>query len=385
MSLNPDWMPEDDEDQKRKAAIEEMMRSDRARYFRDEPLQQEYRDILTSAADRSTEAVKPVRVAGPFDVALARFKQRRAIAENPDLRFDANDFSSVLDGGEAEAKSIFRRDSDVPDATAETFPDSGGGKGDRLPVSVPHQQPAAGIPDRNRFVADDAARAFESDTPFRLDGVDRVVETQGQVAKIRKGAIQQNLKNQLNYAAEKTGLQVEVHSGGQPVVGKDGVDRLGSPRHDDGGAADLKLVEIINGKKRFLDSDNPQDRLRMQAFIQHAVTAGATGIGHGNGYMGPRSIHIGGGTELVWGAKIPEGQKGARGLPWVADAHSEGLAARQKISQTGAWPTPTKPLQFATKQNVAPDFQDMASVDGRTLSKMRDMIDADMMLRKAKR
>lgn len=40
------WPDEDDEDTIRRRQIEEVMRADRPRYFRDEAMQQEYRDIL---------------------------------------------------------------------------------------------------------------------------------------------------------------------------------------------------------------------------------------------------------------------------------------------------------------------------------------------------
>jgi len=45
MSENWGAWPEDDEDGRRKAEIEEMTRRERERYFRDEAVQQEYRDI----------------------------------------------------------------------------------------------------------------------------------------------------------------------------------------------------------------------------------------------------------------------------------------------------------------------------------------------------
>lgn len=191
------------------------------------------------------------------------------------------------------------------------------------------------------------------------------------------GPIQHTLKDQLNYAAQRTGLQVEVHEGGQPAKGEPGL-REGSTRHDRGGAADFKLVEIADGKKRYLRSDNQDDRRKMYDFILHAVTAGATGVGHAQDYMGPSAVHIGGGDSLVWGAM----GKSANALPWVAEAHAKGLAARQKLLKEGAWMVPAKPVQFIPKQNVEPDFQEMTNGDGRILSMMRNMINTDMMLRK---
>jgi hypothetical protein len=66
----------EDEDEIRKRQIEEMMRLDRPRYFRDEAVQQEYRDILDRQAQRTkaeaTDNGGTLR-RKPFDDALARF------------------------------------------------------------------------------------------------------------------------------------------------------------------------------------------------------------------------------------------------------------------------------------------------------------------------
>lgn len=80
----PGWPAADDEDAIRRRQIEEMMRTDRPRYFRDELVQQEYRDIVDRQIARSENEAnpKPARP-GPFDEALARFKASRALA--PDV------------------------------------------------------------------------------------------------------------------------------------------------------------------------------------------------------------------------------------------------------------------------------------------------------------
>jgi Phage tail lysozyme len=144
------------------------------------------------------------------------------------------------------------------------------------------------------------------------DGASRV--TEGQTGATRNLPIQEELRRQLQQAAEAADVLVNVHSGGQAKIGTGG-RRTGSTRHDLGGAADVKLTDPQTG--RTLDMRNPQDAARRAAFTQSAVAAGATGIGAGLGYMGPHSIHIGGGTSASWG-----------GAPWIQQAHRGGLAAR---------------------------------------------------------
>jgi hypothetical protein len=146
----------------------------------------------------------------------------------------------------------------------------------------------------------------------------RVVEEQGRVAATRKGQIMGDLKKQLNYAADKTGVFAEVFSGGQRMHGAEGA--VGSHRHDHGGAADIKLYELINGKKRYLDASNDADKTRMAQFVSHSVAAGATGVGHGAGYMGNSSLHIGGGSETSWG-----------GSDWIEGARRQGVAQRPNV------------------------------------------------------
>jgi hypothetical protein len=340
--------PWDDVDTRRRAEIEEMMRRDRERYFRDEIIQQEYRDILDrqAAQGQANDKLANGLQQRPFDEALARFVQSKADkTDNPQSDKEAKsslpprtpEMLPELIENHPAAVAIKDglptiKEADLTDGAAvtdmsrnerEDQQDSLNKNSDQLRI-VQNAFPISGAkaPDNSK-----------KDIPLPLDGVDRVIELQSKVAPIRKGAIQQRLRDQLNYAAQETGLQVEIFSGGQPAIGESG-PRTGSARHDHGHAADLKLFEFVNGKKRYLNSDNPHDRSRMQTFIQYAVTAGATGVGHAKDYMGTESIHIGGGLPLVWGR---DGEA-ANALPWVKDAHSKGLAARQKILKEGAWP-----------------------------------------------
>lgn len=133
-------------------------------------------------------------------------------------------------------------------------------------------------------------------------GTDSVKELQMSQAATRRLPIQDNLKQQLQFAAEKTGVSVEIGSGGQAAIGTGG-PRTGSTRHDLGGAADLKLYQTdpTTGQKRLLNMNNPDDAQKMEAFTRESVRAGATGVGAGNGYMGPSTLHIGGGSKASWG------------------------------------------------------------------------------------
>jgi hypothetical protein len=72
-----------EEDRKRKAEIEEMMRSQREFYFRNEPVQQEYRDIVDRQMAAQQADVEAATTPGPFDEALARFRGAKLTAGNP--------------------------------------------------------------------------------------------------------------------------------------------------------------------------------------------------------------------------------------------------------------------------------------------------------------
>jgi hypothetical protein len=56
----------------------------------------------------------------------------------------------------------------------------------------------------------------------------------------------------------------------------------------------------------------------MSKFVTEAMRAGATGVGAGLGYMGPHTIHVGGGANKVWG-----------GAAWIKEAWAEGNKARK--------------------------------------------------------
>lgn len=109
--------------------------------------------------------------------------------------------------------------------------------------------------------------------------------------KIRSKPIQATLRNQLATAAAATGdgLAIEIVSGGQNPLGVGG-PRTGSERHDDGHAADVRLVR--NGKPILPG----EDKALYARFMENAAAAGATGLGHYSW-----GVHIGGGKKAAWG------------------------------------------------------------------------------------
>ena len=149
-----------------------------------------------------------------------------------------------------------------------------------------------------------------------------VSEQQSRLAGIRRQALDPQLRNVLEMAGQQTGLRAEVFSGGQAGHGEGG-PRTGSTRHDHGLAADLKLYDVVTG--RMLDMRHPADAARMEQYGAVAVQHGATGIGAGQGYMGPNSMHIGFGKEATWG-----------GAPWIGRAAATGRANRGLRPQAGA-------------------------------------------------
>jgi len=130
--------------------------------------------------------------------------------------------------------------------------------------------------------------------------------------KIRDKPIDNKLKRILDKAADAAEIEtVLVTSGGQVAKGTPG-KRTGSTRHDLGNAADLQLLK--DGKA--LDFTETADRNVVAAFVSAAAANGATGIGAGVEYMGPKTLHVGFGAKSVWGA----GGKAANAPAWLKKA-----------------------------------------------------------------
>lgn len=138
--------------------------------------------------------------------------------------------------------------------------------------------------------------------------------------KIRDKQIGQALRGVVERAADAARIDtVVVTSGSQP--GTHG-QRTGSTRHDHGRAADLQLVKSGSTLTFSDQSGGPT----VEAFVAAAAAHGATGIGAGVAYMGPKTLHVGFGTspqdhsKVVWGA----GGKSANAPAWLRAAAMKG-------------------------------------------------------------
>lgn len=156
-----------------------------------------------------------------------------------------------------------------------------------------------------------------------------VIQQQQSVAAIRVKKIPSQVEAALQYAAQKSGLEVVVTSGAQmsideakalgaKKIGKkwylNGKPvRTGSTRHDENvGAADFKLRDPKTGQ--FIDMSTSAGRDRAAEFVKYGSQAGLTGWGFGEGYMGKYTMHGGGGKVATWGS----------GSGWLRDAMDEG-------------------------------------------------------------
>jgi hypothetical protein len=128
----------------------------------------------------------------------------------------------------------------------------------------------------------------------------------------RNQELSEDLLKRLGYL-EKMGITAEVFSGGQP--GKDeGGARVGSTRHDHGGAGDMFFYK---GDKK-LDWSNPEDQPIFEEIVRNGKANGIVGWGAGDGYMQPGSMHVGGGSEGIWG----KNGKGDNAAPWLREAYN---------------------------------------------------------------
>lgn len=122
------------------------------------------------------------------------------------------------------------------------------------------------------------------------------------------------------------GLRAEVFSGGQPAIGTSD-RRVGSTRHDDGGAADLFFYR---GNER-LNWANPEHLPVFEEIVRRGRAAGITGFGAGPGYMTEGSMHVGFGAPAVWGAD----GSGANAPEWLRRAFSGAEAGPAPTAVAG--------------------------------------------------
>lgn len=136
--------------------------------------------------------------------------------------------------------------------------------------------------------------------------------------KIRDKKLMPKLEQLLKDAADAAGIDiVSVTSGGQDRKGTPKARRTGSTRHDDGAAADIQLLDDGD----VLDFD--KQRKKFEGFVAAAASLGATGIGAGATYMGTKTIHVGFGPQLEWGA----GGKKVNAPAWLVAAAAKGRGA----------------------------------------------------------
>ncbi len=136
--------------------------------------------------------------------------------------------------------------------------------------------------------------------------------------KIRNQPISARLRRILTAAGQLAGVDtVRVTSGGQMGLANaislgakkisrsrwrlpDGkIVRIGSTRHDNGDAADLRLE--MNGSAQSFT--NASGEKLFSAFSESAAAMGCTGLGAGVPYMGRYTIHVGFGSKAVWSKK----------------------------------------------------------------------------------
>lgn len=145
--------------------------------------------------------------------------------------------------------------------------------------------------------------------------------------KIRDLPIAAKLRQILSEAGDEAGVDiVRVTSGGQAKKGTPG-KRTGSTRHDLGNAADLMLER--NGKA--LSFTKAAELPVFETFVASAAAKGATGLGAGIDYMGERTIHVGFGTRLVWGAK----GKAVNAPTWLKNAAEKGWSGMSSKAAGG--------------------------------------------------
>ena len=222
---------------------------------------------------------------------------------------------------------------------------------------------AKGVPDVEKYTGPKTGEtpppaSAETPPPAALGEGGGVEEAQSRVAATRKGALDPQLREALEYAAEASGVKVRVTSGGQRMHGAPGA--TGSHRHDKGRAADLDVIDPKTGKVLALDDP------RRLKFLEESAAAGAGGTG--TRYMDdPKKIHAGitgAGAEVGKGlgayagpaherAAVERGLRRMMTPEQVAAARKAQIAAR-KTPAVVATPAPTTGSERAAPTVEAP-------------------------------
>lgn len=141
------------------------------------------------------------------------------------------------------------------------------------------------------------------------------------------------------------GVRMEVISGGQEAAGEGG-SRTGSTRHDHGQSAD---ADFYVGDRK-LDPKIPEDRAMLATIATRAAENGVTGFGEGEDYMGSGRMHIGYGSESVWGA----GGKGENAPDWLVSAVNAGRANRSRPDGGGSVPVNNPAVTYSNPVPAIP-------------------------------
>ena len=131
-----------------------------------------------------------------------------------------------------------------------------------------------------------------------------VIQKQSRIAAIRRGPIKPELLSILERLARELNVRIEVHSGGQrghpthkshytssEAERYKQYGRTGSPRHDVGNAADIRIYAPGIGnhprEKDLLNDNNPtpQEKALLQKFVALGKNYGLKEFGSGKGYM----------------------------------------------------------------------------------------------------
>lgn len=178
--------------------------------------------------------------------------------------------------------------------------------------------------------------------------------------------LSKDLVNAMSFLPDM-GLGMEVFSGGQPSTGP---HRVGSHRHDWGGAGDVFFTK--DGRR--LDFNNPADLPYYKQIVTKAKGRGVTGFGAGPGYMARGSMHLGFGPEAVWGAT-----KGRGSAPGWLRAAASGDAtshfdAPLKVTSDGSRALVDKDMSMMLAKGRMEDMKpkiegtNQASIDPRPVT-----------------
>lgn len=228
------------------------------------------------------------------------------------------------------------------------------------------------------------------------DGRNRVHQDQERRAGTRKGDLQPGLVDKMNYSmsriSSETGREfyASIFSGGQNMYDEDG-NWIGQPKgasheHNDGGAADFEIYEILpDGKHRLLDVRNDDDIEIINSATRYFAESGGRSAGtytDSSRYMGPNRIHFGVSRNNPAAYRGPGSFKESfnegrshflkHGFDMdVFKAEQERLAREKEIqervvendknpAQSGRWPFTSKDLEEAQKPEEKEEQKDFS-------------------------